>query len=404
MPGLVVCAQHKAFIYERGGQRRFAELNMLTQVRWKRIRDDISTAEIVVPTQGCCEVLSLLRCIKYELHIYLDDKPVWEGPITRLEYDADVCRIFAEDIMWVAKRTAITEGYNHGYPNIGMVIDRMEWLMQQAYFHSHADPWRMAGRLHPIRSADGPRTSRIVYAWQYYVWDDFDKYAEDYGADYTVYRRDVYWWDGNYRWLTIADLDESHLSSSPRIVEYGNQMATRSIVTNSRGYAGISDLQPGTYGEYGIIDDLVTNGIDGSAQGERPKEAQEPPEGATEPDLDDAQFAEARPPTPEELAQWKETAIRNANSTAPPQEAVVIPANTTLLPGAPWSIEDLVPGAYFKVHTTRLCRTVDEWQRLQEIIVEETPEAGVAVKFTAVSAPRNVVSPPGVPPPHPGGV
>ena len=181
-------------------------------------------------------------------------------------------------------------------------------------------------------------------------------------------------------------------------------MATRSIVTNSRGYAGISDLQPGTYGEYGIIDDLVTNGIDGSAQGERPKEAQEPPEGATEPDLDDAQFAEARPPTPEELAQWKETAIRNANSTAPPQEAVVIPANTTLLPGAPWSIEDLVPGAYFKVHTTRLCRTVDEWQRLQEIIVEETPEAGVAVKFTAVSAPRNVVSPPGVPPPHPGGV
>lgn len=391
----LACEEHRVWVYERGGRVRIAELTVLSQVRWHRRRDDISTAEVSVPTAECCDVLADLNCIKHEVHIYLGDRVVWQGPITRLEYDADICNIFAEDILWVAKRTAITEGYNHSYPNIGMALQRMEWLLHQAYFHSHADPWRMAGHLHRVDSPNPPRTSRIVYAWQYYVWDDFDKYAEDYGCDYVVINRDIYWWDVNYRWHTIADLDDRHLSQSPRIVEYGNQTATRGIVSNTRGYAGVSDLNPALVAEWGIIDDLTTNNIDGSAVAEAPPVEGERPPGADEPILDPAQYAEAKAPSPQDIAAWKETATRNANAMAPPQVAIVIPANTALLPGAPWTIEDLIPGAWFKVNTTMLCRTVEEWQRIQEVTVEETPRDGLVVRFSATSAPRTIVEPVG---------
>ena len=54
-----------------------------------------------------------LRTILHELHIYRNGEPVWEGPITRLEYEFDQVRIFAEDVLWATNRSAIEKGYNH---------------------------------------------------------------------------------------------------------------------------------------------------------------------------------------------------------------------------------------------------------------------------------------------------
>jgi hypothetical protein len=363
------CGRHRAFIYERGGVNLIAEIEPLTAVRWQRIRDDVSTAEIRVPTHYCCEILGDLRTVKHELHLYRNDLPVWEGPITRIEYEFEQASIFAADVLWQATRTVLNEGYNQAYPNIGNAIDRMDWLMRDKTFELYGDPWNVAtaGHLHPLHHAGDPKTARVVNAWQFYTWEDFDKYAEDYGTDYTVVGRDIYYFDLNLAWKIIPPLDENYLSQFPRIVEYGNQAATRGVVTNGHGYAGVSEFPaPALIDEWGHIDWLVTNESDGQ--------------------LDNV-------PTPEEIATWEATAARNINDRVPPPVAIVIPANTTLLPGGPWLIEDLVPGAWFQADVTRLCRSVSEYQRIHEVVVTEQAPDGETVQFSAVSAPASMVMP-----------
>lgn len=361
------CGHHRALIYERGGVNLITEIEPLHAVRWQRIRDDVSVAEVRVPTHACCEILDDLRTVKHELHILRNDLPVWEGPITRLEYEFDEARIFAADVLWQSTRTVLDEGYNQAYPNIGNTISRMDWLLRNKCYALHGDPWNVVPHLHPHHHANDPRTSRIVNAWQFYVWEDFDKYAEDYGADYTVVNRDIHYFDIHLAWKVIPPLDETYLSEFPRIVEYGNQAATRGVVTNGHGYAGVSSAPPAMISEWGHIDWLITNESDG------------------QPD---------NVPTPEELAEWTATAGRNIADRFPPPVSIVIPANTTLLPGSPWHIEDLVPGAWFQANVTRLCRTVSEYQRIHEVVVTEEAPDGESVQFSAVSAPEHMVLPP----------
>lgn len=387
------CGQHVAEIYALGGQRKIADLTPLASVRWQRIRDDISVAEITVPSLDCCEVLADLRTISNELHISRITaggyEKVWEGPITRLEYERDLTRIFAEDVLWQAKRCVIQETYDQSYPNIGMVLDRMTWLLHHCYFR-YGDPWKMAGRFHPIVGTEDPKTSRVVFAWQMYVWDDLDKYAEDYGADYTVYKREIYYHDVGLRWLTIPDLDEVHLTDSPRIVEYGNQLATRGIVTNARGYAGVAADINASLAHYGtVIDWLTTNDMDGQPGLVVNAEGDVVPDPEAE-----------RAPTSQEIAGWTETAARSVSDRYPAPVAIVVPAGTSLVPGAPWEMHHLVPGAWFRITTSRLCRAVSEWQRLQEVVVEES-ERGETVSFTCVAAPEHVVEVIGPPPTPP---
>lgn len=203
-------------------------------------------------------------------------------------------------------------------------------------------------------------------AWAITTWEDFDKYAEDYGADYTVINRDIYYWDNHLAWKIIPTLDEAFISEAPRIVEYGNQLITRGIVTNGKGYAGMAvnhDWTP----TYGYVDNLVTNVTESSVV-----------EG---------------PPSVEDVTTWMETAQRMLNGAAPSPTAIVIPANTTLLPDSPWTMADLFPGAWFQVSVDRLCRSITEWQRIHEVTIEETAQGGEVTQFTAVDAPSDMVIP-----------
>jgi hypothetical protein len=362
------CGRHRAFVYERGGVRPVGELTPMSAVRWNRKRDEISDAEATIGTTQCCELLGDLRTAKHELHIQRDGEDVWEGVITRLEYEWDAVRVYAEDMLWVAKRTVLKQGYKQGYPNLTNVVTRMDWLLRSQTYAANGDPWRMVSHLHPVRHDDEPMASRDMAAFQTYTWDDFDKYAEDSGTDYTVVNRDIYYWDLNLRWKVIPPLDEQFLSQFPRVVEYGNQAATRGYVSNTEGYAGTAEAPQAFIDEYGYIDWLITN-------------------------LDDTQ--DDGVPTDQEIANWAKTAGRNINGRYPPPLAIVIPANTTLLPGAPWEMSDLFPGAWFRVHTAHMCRQVDEWQRIHDISVEESAPQGETVNFTATSAPGSVVEPEG---------
>src|SRR5262245_51016274 len=167
-----VCGRHKAFIYKRGGTEFVDEVTPCSMVRWQRARDDISTAEVAVPTTECCELLGDLRCVIHELHIERDGEVVWQGPITRLEYEFDLVRIFAEDLIWPAKRYVIKQGYSNAFPNIGVVLDTVHAELI-ACFSLDGDPWNMLPGLLPLYNPSGgdPRTARAVRRLQTYVWD-----------------------------------------------------------------------------------------------------------------------------------------------------------------------------------------------------------------------------------------
>lgn len=359
------CGTHQAFVYDRGGTNVLGELTPLTSVRWQRIRDDVSQAEVVVPTHECCELLGDLRTIVNELHIVRNGNHVWEGVIVRIEYEWDTVRVFAEDLLWVTKRTVLTIGYSQAYPNIGNTVDRMDWLLRDQCFSLNGDPWKMVPHLHKISHAGDPRTTRIVNAFQMYVWEDLDKYAEDFGADYCVVGRDVYYFDIHLAWAQLPELDEQYMSQFPRIVEYGYQCYTRGFVSNGKGFAGMA-MQPEWFDTYGWIDDLISNTSEGTSTDQ---------------------------PSSGDLAEWAASAANAIEDTVPAPTSVIIPANTTLLPGAPWNIDELIPGAWFPVTVTRLCRSVTEWQRLHEIVVTESAPGGETVAFTAVSAPTRMVQP-----------
>ena len=362
------CGRHQAFVYQRGGLIPVGELTPLQSVRWSRRRDDISDAEATIGTTQCCELLGDLRTILHELHIVRDGVTVWQGPITRLEYEWDIVRVYAADLLWQSTRRVLMGGYDQQHPNIGNVIDRMHWLMgTMCYLTGGLNPWNVT--LHPLHHPGDPKTSRTVANYQYYVWEDFDKYAEDMGADYTCVNRDIYYWDINLMWKVIPPISEHHLSQFPRVVEYGNQTATRGVVSNSKGYAGIS-TNTAQQAVYGLIDRLTTNEGEGG----------------------DAAVEDSAP-TAADIAAWTETAARNINGRAPSPVAVVIPANTSLLPGAPWGIADLFPGAWFDIDITRLCRSVSETQRIHEVVVTEAAPEGEKVSFTAISSPSSVVIP-----------
>lgn len=356
-----VCGSHRVFVYERGGLVLVGELEPLRAVRWERIRDEIGTASCTVPTATCCELLGDLRAIAHEIHFVRDGVTVWQGPITRIEYEHDQCQVYAEDLLFQAKRMVMDYGYDQKFPNIGNVIDRMHWLMNDLCYSYSSNPWRVT--LAPQRHFHGePKTSRAVFAYQFTVWEDFDKYAEDNGADYTVINRTIYYWDNRLAWKIIPPLDENYMSQFPRVVEYGNSMAQRVFVTNGLGQAGLSSTPPDPI--YGRIDQLITNQQDGT--------------------VGDA--------TPEEVAEWAATAENHIRQT--PQVGVVVPANTTLMPGAPWTMDDLIPGAWFEVTVTKLCRPVTAWQRLHQIVVSEEAPSGEKVEITAIDPPSKMLVPP----------
>lgn len=370
------CGTHRALVYDRGGVNLLGELTPLTRVTWRRIRDDISTAQVTLPTYECCELLGDLRTVLNELHILRNNELVWCGPITRLEYQWDLVDIFAEDLLWQAKRMVLEVGYDQAHPNIGNAIDRMDWLIRDQCYAKFGNPWNV--QLVPVRHSQGePGTARQVFAWQMTVWEDFDKYAEDYGADYCVIGRQIFYFDNHLAWYVLAPLDESHLSQFPRIVEYGNELATRGIVTNGRGFAGVSNAPSPWPETYGQVDYLVSN------VNENVMDVPTDPE---DPEANND-------PTPEDIAQWTATAARNIDGRQPAPVGVVIPANTTLLPGAPWTINDLIPGAWFQVDVSRMCRSVSAWQRLHEIVVTEQAPAGEDVQFTAITPPAGRVDP-----------
>ncbi len=390
------CGQNRAYVYEKGGEVLVGELVSAFTVRWQRIRDAISNAQVSVSMNDCCDILELIEPVAFELHIYRNDELVWCGVITRMEFEYDRVDIVAEDMLWVAKRRAVSEGYNYqsypqnidapqgpdpsnptvGAPNQSVpTVQLMEYLLRWQCYAQNNDEWNMVDNIQRIDSPANcdSRTARQTNAWSTTVWAEFDKLAEDNGTDYAVVGRDIYFWDINLNWLEIDPLLPADIADYPRIVEYGNSLATRYIRTNGSGFAGIASAPPATRDRYAISIDIVSNE---NSQAE-----------AT---------TEVPPPLPSQttINTWTQTAERRLSNAYPVERSIVVPANSTLMPSSPWDINTLIPGCWFEVSVDRLCRgEITEYNRLHELKVVETGDGGETVSITTIQPPTIMILP-----------
>lgn len=361
------CGEHTAFIKERGGTITVFELDSLSQVNWNRQRDDISQAHVEVnATAECCQQMGGLLTGFHELHILRDGIPVWQGIVTRLEYERERVTVFAEDILWVAKNTALDVGYNKAYPNIAKGGWVMNWLLTTQTYSKYGDPWKMAGHIHWVQGADDPSTSSAVKAWSMTTWEDFDKYAEDRGMDYVVVGRDIYFWDTHLKWRMLSDdLIGEYLLGDMAVVEYGNEFCTRVIVTNGNGYASQAVAPAWGISKYGYIDHVESSFNEAAAN---------------------------EVPTNEEKKAWQEQAQSNLDLCFPAPTRIRVSENSTLSPEAPYDINDLIPGSWVRVVVDDLCRTMDQLHKLHSVDVTEE-DGKETVKITTSAAPENVVEP-----------
>lgn len=377
------CSTHQAFIVGRalgtGTPVTIGEVTGLFEVVWNRLRDDISNANVKFMVQDCCDLASQLSTVRHELHIFRDEEPVWEGPITRLEFEYDYVEIFAADVLWYAKKRVLERGYNYHFGTgpgaIGpqSVINHASWLLSDQCFSRYGDQFDVDSRLHPISGPEDPVISKAVNAWSTTVWEDLDALAQYFGMDYTVVNREVYWFDTHLDWNPIDALDEGWLSKFPRIVEYGEDYANRYVRTDGSGFAGVADGPPAQVELFKPYIDLLANDVD-----------QTDPQNAN-------QFIPA--PTPAMIAEWNVSAAKRVKDLSPPRTAVLIPGGTSLLPSCTWDINTLMPGSWFPVDITRQCRQLDEFQKLNELKVTEVGGSSETVAIAAASAPSERLVP-----------
>ncbi|MCJ7726938.1 MAG: hypothetical protein MUP76_11210, partial [Acidimicrobiia bacterium] len=155
------------------------------------------------------------------------------------------------------------------------------------------------------------------------------------------------------------------------VVEYGNSFASRFIRTDGSGYASMAVAPGEILDRYGRGIDVVSNETSQATTDSLPDPQVIPP-----------------PPSPAKFAAWQRVANKQLPDLYPPKQAIVVGANSTLMPSSPWDIDTLTPGSWFQVTVDYTCRPpVTDWQRVETVTVTETGEGGETVQFTAGTAP-----------------
>ena len=126
------CENHTAYLYDRGGLKKLAELGDLERVKWERRRDDTSTATVYIGTPGldCRNALGLAEAGRVELVIFRGGERVWEGPISRIAYKGSSVEIEARDVTLYMVRTIMRHEYDNRNPNTSTVLERVERILR----------------------------------------------------------------------------------------------------------------------------------------------------------------------------------------------------------------------------------------------------------------------------------
>lgn len=364
------CGTHRVEVFRRGGKERVGELTSLNHVDWGRVRDDISTAQVIITgwDLDCGNLLSRLQTWAYELVIYRDNgysvDRVWEGPITLLTYQRDKVTIDAKDVMGYAYRRIIKQRMtDSGTGNGTTVVDRARRVIQNAF--APDDP-NLLAYLQVIERDDDAMQYRSTPAYSRTAFEEVDDMAANAGLDYTAIGRSIMLWGTKHRIGTLPEFRDEDLGASPIVSEYGMNMANVYSVSDGNGVHGeATRLVSGNDPNYGLVEMLSSTW-------------------ASDSENDSGTYTQAGLETV--VKSFEDFAERSIADRYPPPVVVRVPDNTTLNPDTVISIQHLIPGVVVPLRSTSTLRTVVETQKLDSLkVVEEGGKETVSITLSPFS-------------------
>ena len=371
------CAQeHKVFVYDRGGQRRLFQLVNLSQVRWGRVRDDVSQADIRLDGDACIDNAGWLASLepkRHELVIFRGTTRVWEGPVWRVAWHEDYVEINAHDVFEYLNARPLSRDWDNAYrgnqDNTTTVTQRSQdiityeltnpfsWVgtdgntVTVPAWESIDPPINVLPHLRVYKYVDDARTSTHTTPFQMTVGEHIDNMARSSGLDYTVVGRAIHLWDvhrsiGRGRQLTSADFDAEAV-----VTAYGADHAEIAFVVAEDGRYGGAGDNSSYYGPWTKMFTVY--------------------------DED-----ESKPPTQADL---NSQAQRNLSGRTPVPVEIRVPENSTIRLSDSLTINHLVPGVRFPLAATLNARKVTQMMRLNTMQVTETG-AGETITVSFVPA------------------
>lgn len=368
--------EHRAYIYDRGGRARLAELRDIAQVQWARDRDGISEASVVITGRSCEQQRSLIRRFatkRHELVIFRGDDRVWEGPLSRISDEGPRIVIAAKDVLWYLAGTALSRVWDNSGVNATEVTSRFEEIIRWELTHSRTVKKIGGGTL--VRpgweQADPPvnllefltvhhfpneaRTTARTEISEFTVGTHLANAARSSGIDYTAIGRAIHIWDTSRHIGRTRTLTEADFFGNIVITEYGADHTQIAYV------GGMDDI----YGEMANPDNIDFYGPWETVYTAYNEEGSS---GPTQSELDSQ-------------------ASRNTSGRSPVPYEVRIPDNSSVRLGNTLSVNDLVPGSQVPLRATLNTRAYEQLQKIDHVRVTETAE-GENVQLTLTPATR----------------
>lgn len=357
---------HSAFIFDRGGKRRVSPLIDLSEVSWERIRDDISTAEVVIRAENCEQnkkALSEIEPKRHELVIFRGDERVWEGPIMRVGWYHDRVEISAHDVMeYVMARplskewsNATSGGVSHSAPATQRIYEIMQYELNNPFTYLASDGVTQVNvpgweEIDPpanvwpyvVRHANTneARTSATTEPFQMTVGEHLDNVARTGGIDYTVIGRSIHLWDVSRSIASTRQMTEADFYGPIVVTAYGADFAALAFTVSQDGRYGGAGASSDYYGPWAKIFTVY--------------------------DED-----ETDPPTQSEL---NSQASRNLTGRNPVPVEVRVPDNSTVRLTDSLGIANLAPGTEVPLLATLSNRELSQRQKVHRLAVKETSD------------------------------
>lgn len=351
-------AGHRAFIYDRGGKTRVAELKQLSQVKWARRRDEPSEASITLSGDACssqADVLANVEPKRSELVIYRGEQRVWEGPVWRAVWGASTVEIHAKDVSAYLFGTPLSKGYSSAHPNTETVTGRIERIIkaEMGVWEVLDPPANVLPFLEVRHFPNEARTTQVTKPFEMTVGEHLDALAHRSGIDYTVVGRRVVIWDvsrsiGQTRTLTEADFDGQVI-----ITSYGADHTEVAYVIGEDGRYGKAGNPSSYYGPWTKIFTVYN---------------EEGTEAPTQSEMDSQ-------------------AARNIAGRTPVPVEVRVPDNSGIRLTHDLTLDMLVPGVRMPLRATLNARRLRQMQKLDLVTVTETAK-GETVQVTLSPAPK----------------
>jgi hypothetical protein len=335
---------HTVAIYDRGGKTELFRLKDLSEVKWGRDRDAMSTASVKINLDSQLKQKENLDRIdpgRHEMVIFREDEREWEGPINLPQFQRSQCTIGANDTLQYWNRTVLHAAYSSVYPNTEKVVARIGRMARAELARKEALGYNLLSFLNLYVDADDASTSTSTKAFQMYLFTHLDTLAAKSGIDYTVVGRAVHIWDtSKMKMGRTPVVTENDFLSDARVALYGSELATSTTVTDGSGvFATAGKIHP-YYGEWELLSNPYTD-----------------------------EEKDAEPPTVKEMAAQ---ATRNLKGRNPVPMEVSIPDNSSINPSGALKVQNLIPGIYVPLSVSLGIKSVTQMQKLQSMRVTET--------------------------------